>query len=42
MIPVQFIYLTLADRMQGGVNELNMALFKYFIAKIQDWSDTKS
>ncbi len=40
-MPAQFMYLILCDGMQGGVSVQNIALSKYFIPKIQDWSDTK-
>jgi hypothetical protein len=35
------MYLTLGDVTQGGVNEQNIALSRYFILKIQDCRDKK-
>ncbi len=40
-MPAQLMYLTLLDATQAGVSEQNIALSKYFIPKIHDYSDTK-
>jgi hypothetical protein len=40
-ITAHLMYLTLGDGTQGCVSEQNIALSKYFMAKIHDCSETK-